>query len=130
GTVTWDDAGVAEYYVFSTVDGTERYVGPVRGTSVAAPAADSYRVEHWAAGFATNAGCEGDGVATFTCSFQAGTLSWSNAGAQEYYAFATTGGTERYIGPVRGTSVSTSQADSFRVEHWLLGSVTNAICQP
>ena len=129
GVVSWDDADVAEYYVFFTVDGAERYVGPVRGTSVNAPAADSYRVEHWADGFATNAECPGDGVAAFSCSFQAGALSWSDVGATEYYAFATIGGTESYIGAVRGTSVSAPAASSYRVEHWLFGSVTNATCQ-
>ncbi len=128
-TLSWDDAGVAEYYVFYTANGQEGYVGPVRGRSVSVPRADSYRVEHWSTGFATNANCLGQGVATFSCSYQGGTLSWTDVQAGEYYAFATTNGTERYIGPVQATSVATSVADSYRVEHWIFGRVTNAICQ-
>ena len=127
-TLSWDNAGAGEYYVFSTVGGAENYVGPIRATSSTVPPADSYRVEHWVDGFATNATCGGPGVAAFACSFQGGVLSWGDVGAGEYYAFATVGGVERYLGAVRGTSVSTGPADSFRVEHWLSGRRTNATC--
>ena len=129
-TLSWTDAGAGEYYVFFSVDGTEGYIGPIRGTSVPAPMADSYRVEHWVSGFATNATCPGAGVPSFRCSFQAGTLSWSDVGAEEYYAFAVVGGVERYLGAVRGTSVLAPAAEQYRVEHWLLGPATNTRCRP
>ncbi|MEL6983692.1 MAG: hypothetical protein AAFO29_14810, partial [Actinomycetota bacterium] len=129
GELTWDDADVTEYYVFFTIDGYEAYHGPVSGESVVPTRADSYRVEHWAIGFATNATCPGQGVPTLTCSYTAGVLSWPDTGADEYYAFATTGGTERYLGPVRGTSIEAAKADSYRVEHWMTGRVTNAVCR-
>lgn len=129
-TLAWDDAGAPEYYVFFSVGGIERYVGPVSARSVAVPPADSYRVEHWVSGFAANARCGGDGAATFSCSWSNGTLRWTDAGASEYYAFATTNGNERYVGPVRGTSVRTARADSYRVEHWVHGPVTNGVCRP
>lgn len=129
GELTWDDAGVTEYYVFFTIDGYEAYLGPVSGETVIPTRADSYRVEHWATGFATNATCPGQGVPNLTCSYAAGVLSWTDTGAEEYYAFATTGGTERYLGPIRGTSVAADPADSYRVEHWMTGKVTNGRCR-
>ena len=127
-SLSWRDAGAGEYYVFFTVGETEGYVGPVRGTSVSAPPADSYRVEHWVSGFATNATCPGGGVPAFTCSFQAGTLRWDDAGADAYYVFATTDGVERYLGPHSGTSLGTAPAESYRIEHWRQGRATNTTC--
>ncbi|MEM9652164.1 MAG: hypothetical protein AAGA65_08710 [Actinomycetota bacterium] len=133
GTLSWDDAGAAQYFVFATTDGTESYLGGQAGTSLAVPAADSYRVEHWLTGQATNATCNGDGPApAFSCSVAGGLLTWDDAGAAEYYVFATitAGGAETYLGGHTTTSLSVGPADSYRVEHWLAGPATNAICSP
>lgn len=127
-SLTWTDGGAAEYYVFYTIDGTEYYVGPVRGMTTVAPGADSYRVEHWADGFASNAGCPGRGPDAFDCSYTAGVLWWTNVGAETYYAFATRNGIERYLGPIESTSVATPRADSFRVEYWQLGRRAETSC--
>ena len=131
GTLTWDDAGASEYYVFATTDGTETYLGGHAGTSLTVAGADSYRVEHWVRGVATNATCDGPGgldPTNFTCSHSAGTLTWDDAGASEYYVFATTGGTESYLGGHAGTSLTVAGADSYRVEHWATSQATNATC--
>ncbi|MEM9566529.1 MAG: discoidin domain-containing protein, partial [Actinomycetota bacterium] len=61
-TLSWVDVGAAEYYVFATVDGVERYLGGHAVTSLTVAPADSYRVEHWLDGPATNAVC-GNGAA-------------------------------------------------------------------
>ncbi|MEM7340917.1 MAG: hypothetical protein AAF467_19830 [Actinomycetota bacterium] len=127
-TLTWANAGAAEYYVFATIGGTERYLGGHRGTSLANVApADSYRVEHWVTGSATNTTCQGGGAQVFSCSVSNGTLTWVDAGAPEYYVFAITGGTERYLGGHTGLSLQVGPADRYRVEHWV-GGQTNAFC--
>ena len=131
GTLTWDDAGAAEYYVFATVDGTEGYLGGHATTSLAVPGADSYRVEHWITGQAANATCGGDGgPPPFSCSVTDGVLSWDDAGAVEYYVFATPtpGAAETYLGGHAATSLAVDPADSWRVEHWVTGQATNATC--
>jgi len=132
GTLSWENEGAAEYYVWSVnAQGVETYLGPQQGTSMNAPAADSYRVEHWARGFATNATCRGDGDGgnpNFSCSVSAGVLTWTDVGAPEYYVFASNGGTERYLGGHSGTTLNVEAADSYRVEHWNTGQVTNATC--
>jgi hypothetical protein len=128
GTLTWGNAGASEYYVFATTGGVEQYLGGHTSTSLPVAAADSYRVEHWAGNGATNAVCEGAGVAAFACSAAGGTLSWGDAGASEYYVFATSGGVERYLGGHAGTSLNVQPADSYRVEHWQSGAQAAAVC--
>ncbi|MEL6981292.1 MAG: right-handed parallel beta-helix repeat-containing protein [Actinomycetota bacterium] len=133
GVLSWENEGASEYYVWSVnAQGVETYLGPQQGTSLNVASADSYRVEHWARGFARNATCRGDGdgnnPGTFTCSVSNGVLSWTNVGAPEYYVFATTNGTERYLGGHQTTSLNVANADSYRVEHWITGQVTNATC--
>ncbi|MEM9565316.1 MAG: hypothetical protein AAGA93_22025, partial [Actinomycetota bacterium] len=131
GALTWDDAGADAYYVFATTAGTESYLGGHSTTSLSVAGADSYRVEHWARGVATNALCDGDGPDQpdpFNCSFAAGTLAWDDAGASAYYVFATTAGTESYLGGHSTTSLAVPDADSYRVEHWASGQATNATC--
>ena len=128
GTLSWGNVGAAEYYVFATSGGVERYLGGHQSTNLNVQAADSYRVEHWAGNGATNANCAGAGAVVFDCSVAGGTLSWADVGAAEYYVFATTGGAEQYLGGHVGTSLSVAAADSYRVEHWVSGSVTNAVC--
>lgn len=59
GTLSWDDAGAPEYYVFAINGGVESYLGGHTTTSLTVDAADSYRVEHWNNGPATNALCGG-----------------------------------------------------------------------
>ncbi len=128
GVLSWDDAGATEYYVFGTTGGVERYLGGHRTTSITTSAADSYRVEHWLTGRAWNALCEGPAPAGFDCSQTNGVLSWDDAGANEYYVFATTGADERYLGGHSTTSLNVAPANSYRVEHWLTGSLVEAIC--
>ncbi|MEM7339648.1 MAG: CSLREA domain-containing protein [Actinomycetota bacterium] len=132
GTLSWDDAGAPEYYVFATSNGTESYLGGHSATILAVSGADSYRVEHWVTGWVTNAVCDGPGAGTgggsFDCSYATGTLSWTDAGAPEYYVFANTGGTETYLGGHTATSLTAPGADSYRIEHWITGQVTNATC--
>lgn len=129
GTLTWDDAGAGTYYVFAVIDGGELYLGGHSTNSLSVQNADSYRVEHWARGVATNALCDGPGVAsTFTCSHNAGVLSWADAGAGTYYVFATTDGAESYLGGHSANSLTVAGADSYRVEHWLASQATNALC--
>lgn len=64
----------------------------------------------------------------FECTVEGATLSWTDAGADTYYIFATTDDTETYLGGHTGTNLTVTQADSYRVEHWLSGRATNAIC--
>lgn len=130
GTLSWSNSGAAEYYVFYTIAGAEFYLGPKQGTTAAVPGANSYRVEHWESGFAANAGCPGGGPAAFDCSFTGGVLSWTNSGADTYYAFAILAGVETYLGPITGTGVSTPRADSFRVEYWMAGRQVETVCLP
>ncbi|MEM9566662.1 MAG: hypothetical protein AAGA93_28835, partial [Actinomycetota bacterium] len=135
GTLTWEDAGASAYYVFATVEagGGETYLGGHSTTSLAVPDADAYRVEHWASGQATNATCDGGGgPAPFACAVGNGVLSWDDAGAPEYYVFATVtpGGGETYLGGHSTTNLAVPDADSYRVEHWVTGQATNAICGP
>ncbi|MEM9561609.1 MAG: CSLREA domain-containing protein, partial [Actinomycetota bacterium] len=113
GTLTWTDAGAAEYYVFATTDGVERYLGGHRATSLAVGDADSYRVEHWLTGRARNAICDGPGVPSNQCSVSGSTLSWVDVGAAEYYVFATVDGVERYLGGHAVTSLTVAPADSY-----------------
>ena len=129
GTLTWGDAGASAYYVFAVTDGVEQYLGGHSTTSLTVPDADSYRVEHWALGGATNATCDfTSGGAVFSCSVSGATLNWGNAGANQYYVFATVGGTEQYLGGHSGTSLTVTAADSYRVEHWAGNGATNAVC--
>jgi hypothetical protein len=128
GVLSWTDAGAGQYYVFASTDGVERYLGGHSGTSLSVQAADSYRVEHWLTGAASNTTCEGAGPVAFTCSVSAGVLSWTDAGAAEYYVFATTNGAVQYLGGHASTSLNVQPADSYRVEHWLAGPATNALC--
>ncbi|MEL6985746.1 MAG: hypothetical protein AAFO29_25180, partial [Actinomycetota bacterium] len=132
GVLSWDDAGASNYYVFATVTpgGGESYLGGHSGLSLNVAPADSYRVEHWAAGQATNATCDGAGVAPFSCSVTAGVLSWDDAGAPAYYVFARdAAGVESYLGGHTTLSLDVPAADSYRVEHWVTGQATNAICE-
>ncbi|MEL6982815.1 MAG: hypothetical protein AAFO29_10365, partial [Actinomycetota bacterium] len=98
GTLTWDDADASAYYVFATIGGTESYLGGHSTLSLTVAGADSYRVEHWVKGIATNAICDGPGAdpepEPFSCSATNGVLSWDDAGASAYYVFATIDGTE------------------------------------
>lgn len=128
GTLRWDDAGAAEYYVFATSGGVERYLGGHAGPSLNVSGADSYRVEHWAGNGATNAVCDGPGAVVFSCSVTGGVLTWTDIGAPEYYVFAATAGVERYLGGHTATSLNVAAADSYRVEHWAGNGATNAIC--
>ncbi|MEM7272598.1 MAG: RICIN domain-containing protein [Actinomycetota bacterium] len=130
-TLSWDDAGASAYYVFATTGGTEIYLGPQTGTSLTVDGADSYRVTHWAKGFATTALCDGPGPDlpdTFECSYDNGTLSWDDAGASTYYVFAEfDASNDVYLGGLTTTSVQAIAADSYRVTHWL-GGQTVATC--
>ena len=45
--LSWDDVGAANYFVWSTTNGTERYLGGVQATSTTVGAADAYRVRYW-----------------------------------------------------------------------------------
>ncbi len=65
---------------------------------------------------------------TFDCSADNGVLSWDDAGAAEYYVFATTDGTETYLGGHTTTSLNVVGADSYRVTHWKDGFPTTALC--
>ena len=128
GVLSWDDAGASQYFVFSyDAAGNETYLGGHSSTSLSVAAADSYRVEHWLAGPATNALC-GNAGGGFSCSVANGVLTWTDVGASDYFVFQTIGGTESYLGGHQGTSLNVDPADSYRVEHWLNGPVTNAIC--
>ncbi|MEL6984393.1 MAG: tectonin domain-containing protein, partial [Actinomycetota bacterium] len=49
---------------------------------------------------------------TFSCELTGGTLTWDDAGAPEYYVFAVTNGTERYLGGHAALSLPVSAADS------------------
>ncbi|MEL6985920.1 MAG: hypothetical protein AAFO29_26050, partial [Actinomycetota bacterium] len=128
GTLTWVDADAAEYYVFATTNGVERYLGAHQTTSLSAADADSYRVEHWLTGRATNALCDGAGIPVSQCSVTGTTLSWSDVGASEYYVFAITNGVERYLGGHSATSLTVGPADSYRVEEWSPGQAVNTTC--
>jgi len=132
GTLSWDDAGASDYYVFATTGGNESYLGGHSGLNLSVAGADSYRVEHWVRGIATNATCDGPGADPepdpFSCSATNGVLSWDDAGASAYYVFATTGGNESYLGGHSTLSLNVGGADSYRVEHWLTGAATNATC--
>ena len=90
--------------------------------------ADSYRGEHWQSGAQTEAVCPGSGAVVFSCSVAGGTLSWTDVGAPEYYVFATTGAAEQYLGGHVGASLAVAAADLYRVEHWLTGNATDAVC--
>ncbi len=128
-TLSWTDVGADEYYVFANTDGVERYLGGHSTTSLTVGSADSYRVEHWLFGRASNATCDGQGVGSFNCSVSDGVLTWPDVGADAYYVFATNeGGFERYLGGHSATSLEVGAAESYRVEHWLFGQATNATC--
>ena len=64
----------------------------------------------------------------FECSYNNGTLGWSDAGASAYFVFATNGGNESYLGERQGTNTNTAGADSYRVTHWAGGFPTTALC--
>ena len=64
----------------------------------------------------------------FDCGANSGTLSWTNVGANEYFVFATTDGTETYLGGHSGTSLSVAGADSYRVTEWSGGFANTTTC--
>ena len=126
--LSWDDAGADAYYVFATTDGVETYLGGHTTTSLDVIGADSYAVTHWLLGYETRAVCDGPGPPPpFGCSAADGVLSWDDAGATEYYVFATTDSVETYLGGHTTTSLSVIGADSYKVTHWL-GGETIATC--
>ncbi|MGI9597860.1 MAG: hypothetical protein ACR2QK_16975, partial [Acidimicrobiales bacterium] len=127
GVLSWTDAGASDYYVFATTAGVDTYLGGHSTTSLTVDPADSYRVTHWLSG-RTTATCDGEGGTVFSCSVAANTLSWDDAGAAEYYVFATTGGVDTYLGGHTTTSIPVDPADGYRVTHWLTGSATVATC--
>ncbi|MEM7274090.1 MAG: tectonin domain-containing protein [Actinomycetota bacterium] len=64
----------------------------------------------------------------FTCVASNGTLAWTDAGANEYYLFATLNGTETYLGAQAGPAVPVAGADSYRVTHWRFGKAVSTTC--
>ena len=127
GTLSWDDEGAGTYYVRTVDDnGVDSYFGAVSGTSTTVPDAGGYRVINWAAGYARTADCAGPGdpggPVPFTCSYAAGTLSWSDVGASTYYVRTVdAAGSDSYFGSSTGTSLDVPAASSYQVIHWASG---------
>ena len=124
GTLSWTDAGASAYFAFASNGGNESYLGEQTGTSASVAGADSYRVTHWAGGFPTTAFCDGPGEPPpeiFECSYNDGTLSWSDAGASNYFIRSVTNDVDTFTGSTDELSFEVAGADTYRVIHWLGG---------
>lgn len=64
----------------------------------------------------------------FTCRISGGRLTWDDVDTDRYYVFFTIDGFESYLGPIADVEIIPTRADSYRIEHWETGTVTNAIC--
>lgn len=64
----------------------------------------------------------------FTCRLSGGRLTWDDVATDRYYVFFTIDGFESYLGPIADVEIIATRADSYRVEHWETGSLTDAVC--
>ena len=120
--LSWTDVGANQYFAFAN----SSYLGATSGLSISAPAAETYKVRYWSAGSPIDATCDGPPPTVFSCSFAVDTLTWTDVGANQYFAFADT----TYLGGTTGLSISAPPASSYRVRHWVAGAPIDTTCTP